>query len=237
MMESLFPQNGTQFVTKSEFVAQAIRRMVMSGELKPGDRVVVSRIARQLAVSDTPVREAIKQLVSSGFLDESVHVGASVPVFTLEEVHEVFHMRAVLAGLAVRLNAPYYTPEVLARIDAILEQGARDVAQGNQGTYGAVNQAFHIALFDTGHFRSLHNIYLGLIRQTDRFRAGFSGYVWDIARSHDRHLEIRDMLAAGRYAQAAELIEKHELDSMQPLVDFVHQELQAAAAPPPDAQP
>ena len=80
-METLYPSTISTFQTKSELVFQAVRRMIMNGEMKPGDRVVVGRIAKQLNVSDTPVREAIKQLVSDGFLEESVHVGAIVPVF------------------------------------------------------------------------------------------------------------------------------------------------------------
>jgi len=229
-MERLFSIAGTKFLTKSEFVVQSIRRMVYEGELKPGDRVVVGRIARQLAVSDTPVREAIKQLVSGGFLDESVHVGAVVPVVTAEEVKELFHMRAALAGLAVRLNMPHYTPAAIARMDAILDAGARCVAAGDQEEYAAVNQAFHLSLFETGHFRNLYSMYVGLMRQTERFQAGFSGYVWDISRSQSVHLEIRNLLARGQFEAAASLIEQHEIGSMLPLVDSVQRQMEKGAS-------
>jgi DNA-binding GntR family transcriptional regulator len=209
------------FQTKSELVYQAVRGMIMHGEMKPGDRVVVGRIAKQLNVSDTPVREAIKQLVSDGFLEESVHVGAIVPIFTLEEVKETFHMRGALAALAVRLNASFYTPEVIERIDEILAQGAHYLAANDTDNFGAVNTLFHANLFATGHFKHLHNTYLGLMRKTDRFRAGFRGHVWNMMRSHAAHMEIRTEIVGGNFDRAAELIQKHEVESMRPLVEFL----------------
>lgn len=130
-------------------------------------------------------------------------------------------MRGALAALAVRLNASFYTAEVVERIDNILAQGAQYLAADDTDNFGAVNTLFHANLFATGRFKYLHNTYLGLMRKTDRFRAGFRGHVWNMARSHAAHLEIRAAIVSGDFDRAADLIEKHEVESMQPLVTFL----------------
>lgn len=221
MMETLYPPLAATYQTKSELVLQEIRRKIMEGEMKPGERVIVGRIARQLNVSDTPVREAIKQLVSDGFLEESPHIGAHVPVFTMEQVRETFHMRGALAALAVTLNADHYTPEVIGRIDQILAEGAHYLEVQDKENYGRINTLFHANLFNTGHFELLHDTYLGLMRQTDRYRAGFKGNVWNMPRSHQSHMEIRNAIVAGDFALASRLIQQHEVDSMLPLIEFL----------------
>jgi DNA-binding GntR family transcriptional regulator len=215
-----------RFVTKAEFTADHLRRLITTGEIQPGERIVMSRISRQLRVSDTPVREAIKQLVSEGLVVETPHIGPTVPSFTLEDIREAFEMRAALSALAVSLNAPYYTKGILEKIDAILAKGQELLNQGDAAGYGDMNLSFHIALVDTGHFPSLQRVYLGLITQTQRFRAGFRLMPWRMQLSHQEHNAIRDALVAGDYARASELSRAHEQTAMLALIEYMESQLE-----------
>ena len=80
MTETTFMADGdvVAFTTKKEYAAQFLRELVISGELRSGARVMQQKIAEELGISVTPVREAIRQLETEGYLESTAHVGARV---------------------------------------------------------------------------------------------------------------------------------------------------------------
>lgn len=210
-----------RILTKAEFTARNLRRLIVTGEVQPGERVVIGHVARELGVSDTPVREAVKQLVAEGLLVEIPHVGPMVPEFTVEEVCEAFEMRAVLSALVIKLNAPYYSADTLGELDAILAESKEAIDHGDPAAYGETNVAFHVALMDTGHFERLKRVYLRLMTQTKRLRAGFGLFPSRMAPSYQEHCAIRNALANGEYIKAGELADAHERTAMRALLDYI----------------
>ena len=84
-------------------VVDALRRMIVTGELAPGERIVESDLAERLGVSRTPMREAIKTLVLDGLVDSPIHRGARVKPLELSEVDALFDgHRQRLAHLGAR---------------------------------------------------------------------------------------------------------------------------------------
>jgi DNA-binding GntR family transcriptional regulator len=79
-----------RFRTKQEYVYQSLRGAIMRGELPPGQRLVIDDIARRLAVSAIPIREALQSLQAEGLVVSAPHVGATVASISQDEVHEVF---------------------------------------------------------------------------------------------------------------------------------------------------
>jgi len=105
----------------SEQVKDVIIEAIMSGELKPGQRVVESALARQLGVSQAPVREAIRDLVLMGFLETEPYKGTSVRSFTPEGLHEVYTVRAAIESLAARQAASRLTEDDVRTLRKILD--------------------------------------------------------------------------------------------------------------------
>ena len=89
--------------TLREQVTQAIRMMLLTGELEPGTRIVEQDLAQELGVSRGPVREALRQIEQEGLLEYTSHVGCSVKEFTVQDVYEVYLLRANLEILAVKM--------------------------------------------------------------------------------------------------------------------------------------
>jgi DNA-binding GntR family transcriptional regulator len=87
-------------------MVELLREAILSGELAPGDRLLQEELAERFDVSPTPVREAIQQLVAEGVLSHSPYKGVQVAEVELEEVREIYLIRAVLEGLATRLAVP-----------------------------------------------------------------------------------------------------------------------------------
>ena len=109
------------FRTKADIVYDELRERILSGRLAPGDRVPISRVARELGVSDIPAREGVKRLEADGLLEFATHKGAIVPRMGRHEIEELFAIRAELEALAVRRAAEEITPEQLTELRRILD--------------------------------------------------------------------------------------------------------------------
>jgi DNA-binding GntR family transcriptional regulator len=84
-----------------ELVADALRRAIVAGYLKPGERIKEIPLAEQLGVSRGPIREAIQLLAHDGLLRVVANKGAVVPEVTVDDVLEVYALRAALGSLAL----------------------------------------------------------------------------------------------------------------------------------------
>jgi DNA-binding GntR family transcriptional regulator len=87
----------------SQEISSIIRQAIIDGDLLPGRRIVESKLAHDLGVSLTPVREAVRQLVGEGILTIEPNKGPSVRILTVEDAFELYSLRAMLEGLAIRL--------------------------------------------------------------------------------------------------------------------------------------
>src|SRR3984957_14263705 len=97
------------FRTKADIVYENLREQILNGELRPGDRVLINRVAREFGVSDIPAREGVKRLEADGLVSFAVHKGAVVTRMGHLEVEELFAIRTELEALAIRQAAPRIT--------------------------------------------------------------------------------------------------------------------------------
>jgi DNA-binding GntR family transcriptional regulator len=206
------------FVTKRELAVAYLRRLLTTGQVRPFDRIRIRDVALHLRISDTPVREAIKQLVSEGLLMETAHVGATVPYYSAEDIQEVMEMRAVLAALAITLNAPLVTPDTIARLDELIADGQAALKAGDVSRYRTINRDFHAVVRDLGPYEFLKRT-LQTLSDRSRF-ADFNLLPNRMAESHAEHQQIRDALAEGRFADAAEITRAHELAALPALLRY-----------------
>src|SRR5215510_3945315 len=102
----------------SESVASALRRMIVDGRLGPGERINEVRLAAALGVSRTPLREALSRLVAEGALKSVARSGFYVCPLTVEELEQIYPIRALLDPEALRLSglAP---PDRIKRLGAL----------------------------------------------------------------------------------------------------------------------
>ena len=102
-------------------VKQYLIEAIQDGRYAPGERIVESKLARELGVSQAPVREAIRDLVIMGFLVTEPFKGTSVRTFSAQDLYEVYTVRASLESLAARQAAVRITDADLADLRAILD--------------------------------------------------------------------------------------------------------------------
>lgn len=117
-----------QRVVLSQQVKEELLNDIMLGRYKPGDRLVESQIAKRLGISQSPVREALRDLVAMRFVEVEPHKGARVREIDEREVLEIYPVRACLEELAGQLavkNAPDYLDE-LERIVEKMSEAFKD---------------------------------------------------------------------------------------------------------------
>ena len=188
---------GLGYRTKADLVYERLRERVITGELQPGDRVPMIRIAQEFGVSTIPVREGVKRLEAEGLLRFEPHKGAVVPLLDAAEVEETFAIRAELEGLAVRRAAAVATPELLATLRGLLDQMADAASEGRADDYGRLNREFHMTIYRAQPFTRLTSMIEALWDATDWCRRIFVRDAESIRASAAEHQAIVDALARG----------------------------------------
>ena len=129
-----------------EEVAERLRQRIFSGELAAGDWIDELKIADELGISRTPLREAVKVLAAEGLVTMKVRRGAYVTETSTKDLADVYHLLALLetdAAQAVALHADDAGRAELAVLHAELES-----AMGDAARFFALNEAFHLRLLE-----------------------------------------------------------------------------------------
>src|SRR5690349_4864137 len=104
----MFADSGTAFVKEkrpiatSAWVGQVVREAILAGKLKPGDRIVEGKLARELDVGFSPVREALQELEYLGLLTHRANRATYVTQLSSTEVRQIYRLRAELEALSVK---------------------------------------------------------------------------------------------------------------------------------------
>jgi DNA-binding GntR family transcriptional regulator len=128
---------------------EQIYRRIIEGVYKPGERLIEQRIAEELAVSRTPVREALVRLEGAGLVVNARHKGAMVRALSREDIVDMYELRAVLESLAAKRAALRVDVVDLARMDEAIDEFDRAI--GGNGpvsidelrAMNAANRKFH----------------------------------------------------------------------------------------------
>ncbi|MGA8113996.1 MAG: GntR family transcriptional regulator [Actinocatenispora sp.] len=184
-----------------ELASDEIRRMILSGELQPGDRLIEERLTAQLGISRPPLREAMRLLEQEGLVNSAPRRGVTVTRLSDRDVYEILSLRSALERLAVEIGVPVSVPERLAdcrRALVDMEACARADDRANLVSKGYAFHATIVAL--PGHGRldrlygSLHRQLLLCMAMNLRTREHF----YESLTEHvDRHRVLLDLIEAG----------------------------------------
>ena len=210
---------GTPLLSRtvlSEQIKDFIVELILSGELKPGERVVESGLARRLGVSQAPVREAVRDLILLGFLEVEPYKGASVRSFSPEDLFEVFTVRAALEALAARFAASRLTEADVKVLEELLNQMIEAARRRDRDELPRLDNQFHETIMQISGNKTLYQLW-----QTLHF--GF----WTMLTIHldrfdleflaARHRDVLDALITRNPETAAEAMKHHIEDLGQPV--------------------
>lgn len=131
--------------SRTEGLYERLRHGIVSGELRPNQRLIEIELAVQLEVSRTPVREALQRLAVDGLV-VSHRRGWIVREHTAAEIKDIYECRAALEGYAARLAAERAQPEDVEKLEQILSGGHE--GGGVRDWMAPINEAFHTAVIE-----------------------------------------------------------------------------------------
>lgn len=128
-------------------IRDALEREILTGAPPAGTRLDEQELARRFGVSRTPVREAVRQLASTGLVDLIPNRGAFVRRVSTRDLIQMFEVMAGLEGMAGRLAARRAEPEALERLASCLKACEAAAAAGDPDAYYAENGQFHAIIY------------------------------------------------------------------------------------------
>jgi DNA-binding GntR family transcriptional regulator len=207
-------------------VYDAICELIVSGALRSGDRVVLDRLAQDMGVSHTPVREALARMLQEGLVVDGDPPGRLhlVPL-TPEYVHSTYLVRGVLEGLAAELAIPNLAPEDLDELRALILEIGGEIDNPDPHLRVRNDRSLHRLLWEA----SRNPVLLRELEAIDTHINYIRGYSLrhfgdHVSRGHKEHLEILDALVAGDAQRARTAMEQHVRNTSGRIVGLMEQE-------------
>jgi DNA-binding GntR family transcriptional regulator len=186
------PASGA--IPLGEWVYRRVREEIASGRLLPGSSVREAELTRQLGVSRTPIREALRRLVAESVL-EKVRDGLVVPSVDLDGLLEAYDLREELEGTAARMAASHRIEADVRRLEHVLAQEA--VVGEDPFERARLNQEFHLALYRAAHNRYLLKMLTGLFDVFNQIRLSTLVLPGRMQGLLAQHRQITEAIAAG----------------------------------------
>lgn len=209
--------------TLAEYVDGRLRSAILSGALRPGEKLRSEHLAQEWGVSPTPVREAFQRLAGEGMVVIEPQRGARVATVDAEDAAELYELRLTLEPKALRsaMRAAVGPAGDAYRAAVVAAHDTLAGPTGSMEEYLAAHRAFHLALLEGCTNGRLHRLTVQLHDHTQRFQVVGSGY----RRRGDavaEHRDLRDAVVAGDVRRAVELLTAHlraTLAAVQALVE------------------
>ncbi|MFG1943945.1 GntR family transcriptional regulator [Nonomuraea sp. NPDC048826] len=195
--------------TAQQFVLDELRRAITSGRLRPGAPIRQDALAEELKVSRVPLREALKTLQGEGLVRYEAHRGYTVETLSLDDLREVYRIRELLEGEAVRRAVARLTDADLDRLEAAQADVERAAESGDVPAMTGANRLFHMTLFDCAGMPRLSRLIRTLWDATDAYRSLYVGGTGNRERIVKEHRAALDALRRRSADEAVALLDAH----------------------------
>ncbi len=203
----------------AERVKDRILTWILEGELAPGSRIVETRVARQLGMSQGPVREALRGLATLGFVEMEPYRGSRVRKPSREELVEAMEVRAVLEAMAGSLVASRPNKELVKSLELLLAEMLEAADQGDAHDYAVKNTRFHALIVEASGNRTLGRVWSMLEPFSRTFVTASSPGI-DLHWLAERHRPLIDTIRDHDDDRAAEAMRIHAAEA-ESLIDGV----------------
>ena len=198
------PTTPVVFGNVNSVVADRIREMILSGRLKPGERLRLSELAAELNVSTTPVREALRRLQADGLVVFYPRQGATVAQLSLSEYEEIFGMRKALEPLACRWAAEDFRRIPIERLRHLLEGIEEAEAQHDAPRRTQLVRDFWFTIFEASEKQHLLRVLSGL---------------WDLSQQYRRYYSAMTNIASARLKHFHRIYRACEAQDLEALIN------------------
>lgn len=182
--------NMDEFLPLRDVVFNTLRKAILTGELKPGERLMEIHLANQLGVSRTPIREAIRKLELEGLVIMIPRRGAEVAQITEKSLKDVLEVRRALDALCVELACDRISVEETEQLKKACDEFERATKSGDLTMIAEADVSLHDIIVQATRNQRLIQLINNLSEQMYRYRFE---YIKDEKR-HDNLVEEHRMI-------------------------------------------
>ena len=200
-------ENENEYLPLRDVVFNTLRQSILTGELKPGERLMEIHLADKLGVSRTPIREAIRKLELEGLVTMIPRRGAEVAQITEKSLRDVLEVRRALDARAVELACERITPSQLEQLREACDE--RETKRGDANRVARADVALHdIILVASGNARLMQMV-SNLSQQMYRYRLEYVKDGGSYERLIREHRTIYEAIRDKDPATGARTIKAH----------------------------
>jgi DNA-binding GntR family transcriptional regulator len=203
-----------------ELVTTALRDAILSGELRPGDRLLQEQLAEQLRVSRIPLRDALRRLEAEGLVRIGPRRGAEVASLTPDDVREIYAIRIALEPELVRDAIAALGPADIKRLIDMSEH--MDDRMDDPAAGGRARRSFYSELYHFARRPRTHRLIFAMRDDVQRYHV-----MHDQGEARHSHAELRECIRAKDAERGARLLREHLRHACDDLIEEMQRETNA----------
>ena len=198
-----------EYIPLRDVVFNTLRSAIITGELSPGERLMEIKLANELGVSRTPVREALRKLEREGLVITTARKGAEVAPINERDLKEVLEVRKSLESLACQLAAQKITPEQVEELSAMNSSIAQAIEENDIEAITQLDIDFHEVIYQITENRRLIDILHQLKEHILRYRLQYIKDMKNKKNIVEEHKKIIGALESHNPKASRREIERH----------------------------
>ena len=208
-MDMDFEVNMNEYLPLRDVVFNTLRKAILRGELKPGERLMEIQLANKLGVSRTPIREAIRKLELEGLVLMIPRKGAEVAQITEKNMQDVLEVRKALEELSVQLACERITPEQVEEMKMAAEDFRKVLKSGDVTKIAEADVKFHDIIFAATNNQRLITLLNNLREQMYQFHVEYLKQKECYPQLLEEHDKLIALISGGEVEEACELMGCH----------------------------
>ncbi|MEH7386901.1 GntR family transcriptional regulator [Bacillus sp. JJ1521] len=213
-----------KYRTKKQAVYEFLKQEILLGVLKPGEQIINSNIAKQLDVSENPVREALHQLEMEGLVTIKPSIGTTVSILSKKELEDIYELKIFLESMGIRKAIENITDEDIKNLKLIIDESILAIEENDFLSVSNLNKRFHM-----GIYKKSNNPYLIKVIEdlwTLIFRYALVIYsTQQVNDFFDDHNDILDAISEKDVDRAEYLMTEHQNRAMNKMIEILENSL------------
>jgi len=218
-MKKLLKLEGYDLLSKK--VYKILKKEIIKGSFKPGDKVLENKIAEQMGISRTPVREAIRVLAAEGFVTLNPNQGIVVRSVSAENIREILQIHSVLEGLAARLFCEVINEENLKELENYVNKMEKLANKKDTLAYSEVDLQFHELIVNNSRNKRLMQMRKNMSDQAQRYRISSLRIPRRFKESLKEHQNILEAFKTKDAKKADSISQKHIQNALKNIMNNV----------------
>lgn len=195
-------------------VFNKLRENILSGVYKENDELKEMTIAKELGVSRTPVREAIRQLEFEGLVESIPNKATYVRSITLKDIKDIYEMRALLERLCVKMAIENMTDELMEKLEEIVDLSIYYKEKEKYDNIVGLDNQFHELLYEAANSKMLKHTLSDFHHYVERIRHTTLSDKDRGMKAVEEHKEILEAVKNKDTNKAMDLAEMHIINSL-----------------------